>query len=359
MADYDNQVLHASIKATEMTGRVLLALMKGTVKLASKGLSPDQGKMKLKKLSASGRKLSNLPIDKKDVRNVKKEMSRYKVDFSLKYDVVKDSYMLFFKEQDIDRVNLAMENCVLKSANKKENSPAKKEELTERDSLESMAVEKQHLGNIKKELKKENIEFSVHKTGNKDVRHITVKSKDFDRANEIADNCIEQSKNKQGLKDRFLSKITQIKNLMNAVKEQEHSFVSDKGEQKLEQDLSFTVDMYESGKENTLNTDKFQNVKTDRADLFVIKEQLKSQGVDLSIKKDAEQGVYHVFFKGANTQDINKALQSCLNQSAQKVNLKVKLKKADERAKKHNQAQQQEMKQERKQGRQKQRGKQH
>ena len=356
MADYDDKVIHASMRTAEMTGRVLLALMRA----ASKKLSnhTEHGKMKLKKLNNTGRKLESLAVDKKDVRRLKKEMARYKLDYSIKFDPVKKAYMVFFKTQDADRVKLAMENCVKVAAKKNEKKTAKETEAPEadlqQDSRESMAVEKQHVGRVKKEFKKEQIEFSVSKTSNKDIRHIAVQAKDFEKASTIVQNCENQPQ--MSLRERFASRVAQIRNFMDAVREQSNLQTTEKDTQP---EIAVTVDTQQTDRSESLDTENLRSVKIDKADIFAIKEQLKSQGVDLSIKQDAAQGVFHVFFKGKSSEEINAALKKCLENAGKKVTLKVKLKEAEKKAEKINQDRQQSMKQEHKQGRQKQRGRQH
>lgn len=73
--------------------------------------STVHGEQSLKDLNAQNRPLNHVEVNSQDVENIRRELNRYGVDFSVLQE--KDgTFQLYFKAQDIDRVHQGMENCV-------------------------------------------------------------------------------------------------------------------------------------------------------------------------------------------------------------------------------------------------------
>lgn len=79
----------------------------------SKAVHVVQGEQSLKELSAQGRELKRETVHEKDLQTWRRELKRYEVDFHvMKVPGREDVYYLFFKAQDIDRVDLGLGKCV-------------------------------------------------------------------------------------------------------------------------------------------------------------------------------------------------------------------------------------------------------
>lgn len=117
-------------------GRISAAVLRNVIRLAVKGgkgavrrvTSPEHGQISLKKLDAQGRQLESVKLDgQEDLRAIQRQMKKYHVDFSLYKEKGTNTYRLFFKAQDIDRIHLAMEQCVSDFEKSKGRQPMDKQ----------------------------------------------------------------------------------------------------------------------------------------------------------------------------------------------------------------------------------------
>lgn len=125
--DYKDEVAIATFKVSEkgikITSKMLYTLMYNIIKSFQERkyttneietLQSNNHELTMEELSANakGRKLENIEIDSADLKNIKKELNNYAVDFSIMKDNVTDTVHVFFKGQDRDRINLALTKCL-------------------------------------------------------------------------------------------------------------------------------------------------------------------------------------------------------------------------------------------------------
>lgn len=96
--------------------------------------------------------------------------------------------------------------------------------------------------------------------------------------------------------------------------------------------------LYAEGKE-------LENIPINKADILAIKKELKSFNVDFAVKRNKEQGVFQVFFKGQDLSSINLALKNCIQKAAKNTPLKTRLSQAQQKANEINAAKSQKQKQ--------------
>ena len=69
--------------------------------------------MLAKLLNRQGKATSHVEVSKETLADVKRQMNSYYVDFSITTDKDTDKINLWFKSQDIDRIQVALENCIV------------------------------------------------------------------------------------------------------------------------------------------------------------------------------------------------------------------------------------------------------
>lgn len=113
MAEYDDKVICVSVKAAELSAKVLLSAIKLACRMIQK--RQYQGNMSLRNLRKDGRELESVPLDRQDLSALKKELKAYQVDYSIKKDPTQGVYHFFFKGQDLEIINIALKNCIEKA----------------------------------------------------------------------------------------------------------------------------------------------------------------------------------------------------------------------------------------------------
>src|SRR5690242_8581178 len=135
MAENDERVVELVARTEKVTLQWILKLTKnlviGTVKggtgTIAKGIKKYQttGEQRYQQLKKKGA-LEHVDLGKTDVRPLKTELRRYKVDFSVQHNKDTDKYHVFFKAQDRDLINLALENVITKFSQVLEKTEEKK-----------------------------------------------------------------------------------------------------------------------------------------------------------------------------------------------------------------------------------------
>ncbi len=116
---FAEQALELSIKTERFSGSVLrMAIreyLRGHVSRARQK-QIAHGEQSLKDLNAQGRELTEISIADKDIQQLRRELNKYEVDFHIMRDDDAGIYHVFFKAQDIERVDMGLEKCALKFA---------------------------------------------------------------------------------------------------------------------------------------------------------------------------------------------------------------------------------------------------
>lgn len=119
-------------KAIEISFRLLNTSMKLTkfiMLMAINSFNKDphkqiQGKQSLEKLSAQNKELASQDIERADIADLKREFKKLAVDFSIVKEHSTGEYRMYFKGQDMERVQRAMEK-VVETQLKKEKKPVR------------------------------------------------------------------------------------------------------------------------------------------------------------------------------------------------------------------------------------------
>lgn len=72
----------------------------------------NYGQQSLSALNRQERQLASVDVNDKTLRLVKRQLNQYSVDFSVTKDKDTGHMYLWFKGQDVDRIQTALENCI-------------------------------------------------------------------------------------------------------------------------------------------------------------------------------------------------------------------------------------------------------
>ncbi len=103
------QAIKVEWKAVEITAEALKALIRQLIENKDK---IQHGQQSLSKLNLQGKKLEQIELTGEDMKNFRRELNRYSVDFSVMQDRTSGKHTVFFKGQDIDRVYAGLQKCV-------------------------------------------------------------------------------------------------------------------------------------------------------------------------------------------------------------------------------------------------------
>lgn len=108
-----------SIKATKLTGKVLMAAMRKL--LEKQKTKVPTGKQSVKQLMGQNTGISNIEITDKNIKSFERVARRYNVDFALKKDNTETPprYLVFFKGRDVDVINQAFKEYAYKQTRHK------------------------------------------------------------------------------------------------------------------------------------------------------------------------------------------------------------------------------------------------
>ena len=117
MADEVEQVLRTgtrvAVKIVVTTAHLSAHLVRAAVRtyLRHRQQAKHQGEQSLKNLNAQGKQLDHVDISRSDLREIRAQMKKYAVDFSVLREPGTDTYHLYFKAQDADRLFQGMEKA--------------------------------------------------------------------------------------------------------------------------------------------------------------------------------------------------------------------------------------------------------
>lgn len=103
------QAVKVEWKTVEITAKALKALIQQLIENKEK---IQHGQQSLTKLNLQGKKLEQVELTGEDMKNFRREMNRYSVDFSIMKDRTSGNYTVFFKGQDVERVYAGLQKCV-------------------------------------------------------------------------------------------------------------------------------------------------------------------------------------------------------------------------------------------------------
>ena len=110
----EDQAVRVEVQAAKLTAGMLARLLKTIAEsLKHRQTKTVTGQQSLKLLNRQGKATSHVEVSKETLANVKRQMNSYYVDFSITTDKDTGKINLWFKSQDIDRIQVALENCIV------------------------------------------------------------------------------------------------------------------------------------------------------------------------------------------------------------------------------------------------------
>lgn len=92
-----------------VTGRMVLAMIRAALRSRT---STAYGQQSLTKLNRQNRSLEKKELSDKTLRQVQKKLKEYSVDFSILRDKKHGTFEVWFKGQDVHRINEALRDCI-------------------------------------------------------------------------------------------------------------------------------------------------------------------------------------------------------------------------------------------------------
>ena len=114
------------VRAAKVTGKLLLDLLKKLMKEAEKlgGLeklvNANGNEVKLKDMVKKGQ-LEEIPVEEAELKELKKELNRYGVKFSVMKDKETGKYSVFFQAKDMKVMDKAFKHALAQSEKKTES----------------------------------------------------------------------------------------------------------------------------------------------------------------------------------------------------------------------------------------------
>jgi len=112
LSDIANEkVLKYSLKTSKITSKILFKLINYILSDQVKN-----GEQSFKDLYRKGKELDNIPVDSKDLRQLKRELKKNHVDFAIKKSE-NGVYDIYFKGQDVKHIKGVLEKYMSKKMN--------------------------------------------------------------------------------------------------------------------------------------------------------------------------------------------------------------------------------------------------
>ena len=105
----EETAVRVEISAARFASQSILDILRLTVQ-AMQGRS--YGQQTLAELNRQNRQLASVDVNDRTLRLVKRQLNQYSVDFSVTKDKDTGHMYLWFKGQDVDRIQTALENCI-------------------------------------------------------------------------------------------------------------------------------------------------------------------------------------------------------------------------------------------------------
>lgn len=118
--EMDQQVAHASIRATNLTVKTVLQMMRLLARRLHTMHDTKQhtGHQKLKYLTQKSGEIKTIDVAKTDLKMIQRELRRLRVDFSVIHDRSAGKYHLFFRGDNVEALEIALTKCAQRAAEK-------------------------------------------------------------------------------------------------------------------------------------------------------------------------------------------------------------------------------------------------
>lgn len=144
------------VKAGKVTAKLLLTLLKKLMKEAEKlgGLeklvSSKGNEVKLKDMVKKGQ-LEEIPVEEAELKELKKELNRYGVKFSVMKDKESGKYSVFFQAKDMKVMDKAFKHALSKSEKKTERKESIHKNIEKFKEMAKNTVSRDKVKNKQKE----------------------------------------------------------------------------------------------------------------------------------------------------------------------------------------------------------------
>ena len=150
------KTLNMEVKAGKVTAKLLLTLLKKLMKEAEKlgGLeklvNANGNEVKLKDMVKKGQ-LEEIPVEEVELKELKKELNRYGVKFSVMKDKESGKYSVFFQAKDMRVMDKAFKHALSESEKKTERKESIHKNIEKFKEMAKNTVSKDKVKNKQKE----------------------------------------------------------------------------------------------------------------------------------------------------------------------------------------------------------------
>ena len=150
------KTLNMEVKAGKVTAKLLLTLLKKLMKEAEKlgGLeklvNANGNEVKLKDMVKKGQ-LEEIPVEEAELKELKKELNRYGVKFSVMKDKESGKYSVFFQAKDMKVMDKAFKHALSESEKKTERKESIHKNIEKFKETAKNTVSKDKVKNKQKE----------------------------------------------------------------------------------------------------------------------------------------------------------------------------------------------------------------
>lgn len=144
------------VKAGKVTAKLLLTLLKKLMKEAEKlgGLeklvNANGNEVKLKDMVKKGQ-LEEIPVEEAELKELKKELNRYGVKFSVMKDKESGKYSVFFQAKDMKVMDRAFKHALAQSEKKTERKESIHKNIEKFKEMAKNSLSKDKVKNKQKE----------------------------------------------------------------------------------------------------------------------------------------------------------------------------------------------------------------
>ena len=105
----EETAVRVEISAARFASQSIFDILRLTVQAMS---SQNYGQQSLSTLNRQERPLASVDVNEKTLPYIRRQLRQYSVDFSVTKDRDTGQMYLWFKGQDVDRIQTALENCI-------------------------------------------------------------------------------------------------------------------------------------------------------------------------------------------------------------------------------------------------------
>lgn len=144
------------VRAGKVTGKILLDLIRKLLKESEKNgglekLAGSKGnEVKLKDMVKKGQ-LEEIPVEETELKELKKELNRYGVKFSVMKDKESGKYSVFFQAKDMKVMDKAFKHALSESEKKTERKESIHKNIEKFKEMAKNSVSKNKIKNKQKE----------------------------------------------------------------------------------------------------------------------------------------------------------------------------------------------------------------